>query len=134
LSGTDRLIYLNRGELREEIVYAVGGDPSRYGVDSDRGLQRADTERIAQKLQPEDNNLNLQQCQLGKLYEVACRWAGGEYQPNAGKPWGINRPNLKEIHRAVDGHPPRKKVAPTDGGNLCDLSTDTDRSGGSDRP
>jgi len=126
--GTDRLTYLNKGELRQEIVYAVGGDPSRYGENSDRGIRMADVERIAQTLQPEESDLELEKCQLGKLYEVACRWAGGEYQPNAVKPWGINRPNLKEIHRAVNGRPPKEKVAASDGGSLCDLNTGADGS------
>jgi len=112
---SDRLKYLNKGQLREEIVYAVGGDPSRYGANSDRGISIADARRIATTLQPDDSELDLDAMTIGDLYEHICDWAGGEYSPNAGNPWGINRPNLKEIHRAVDGQPPREVVA--DGGD-----------------
>jgi hypothetical protein len=48
---------------------------------------------------------------LGEVYEAVCQWAGGEYHPNAGKPWGINRDNLKAIHRAVDAGPLREVPA-----------------------
>lgn len=127
---TDRLQYLTRGELREEIVYAVGGDPTRYGAGSDRGLKKADVKRIATHLQPEDSDAALDAMDLGNLYEVACRWAGGEYQPNAGKPWGVNRSNLKQIHRAVSGEDPRENlVAATDSGNDRSRDTGSDRDG-----
>jgi hypothetical protein len=99
----DRLQYLTKAELRAEMVYAVAGDPTRYGAGSDRGLKKADIKRIATHLQPEDSDADLDAMDLGNLYEVACRWAGGEYHPNAGKPWGVNRSNLKQIHRAVVG-------------------------------
>lgn len=128
----ERLTYLNKGQLREEIAYVVGADPTRYGIDSDRGLCRDDMERIATQLKPADSGLDVRKCQLGKLYEVCCRWAGGEYQPNAGNPWGISRQNLKKIHRAVDGRPPREKVAATDGGRLCDLNLSVEPRGGHD--
>lgn len=104
----DRLRYLTKGELREEIAYAVGADPTRYGAGSDRGLRKADVVRIGDRLQPADSDLELRECHLGTLYEVVCAWAGGTYEPNAGKPWGICRENLKQIHRAVDGSDPRE--------------------------
>jgi hypothetical protein len=110
--GIDRLQYLTKGELRAEIVYAVGGDPTRYGAGSDRGLKKADIQRIATHLEPEDSDADLDAMDLGNLYEVACRWGGGEYHPNAGKPWGVNRSNLKQIHQAVGGEDP---TALTDG-------------------
>jgi hypothetical protein len=125
----DQLQYLTKGELREEIVYAVGGDPTRYGSGSDRGLKKADVKRIATHLQPEDSDILLNAMDLGNLYEVACRWAGGEYQPNTGNPWGVNRSNLKQIHRAVGGVSPRENlVAATDGGNDRDYDTGGDQS------
>jgi len=99
----DRLQYLKKGELRAEIVYVVGGDPTRYGAGSERCLKKADIQRIATHLQPEDSDADLDAMDLGNLYEVACQWGDGEYHPNAGKPWGVNRSNLKQIHRAVVG-------------------------------
>ena len=108
----DRLKYLNRGQIREEIAYAVGADPSRYGVDSSRGLKKADMARIAERLQPAHSDLDIQQCDLRTLYERVCGWAGGEYQRTAGKQWGINRENLKRIHRAVGASDPREIANP----------------------
>lgn len=108
--STDRLTYLMKGELREEIAYAVGANPGRYGVDSTFGFRKADMIRIADQLQPADSDVEIRDCTLDTLYEFVCRWAGGEYQPNAGNPWGINRPNLKKIHRAVDAGDPREVI------------------------
>jgi len=101
-----RLQYLTKGELRAEILYAVGGDPTRYGAGSERGLKKADIKRIATHLQPGESDADLDAMDLGNLYEVACRWGGGKYHPNAGKPWGVNRSNLKQIHRAIGGEDP----------------------------
>lgn len=110
--GKDRLAYLKNGQVREEIAYAVGADPDRYGVDSRRGFKKADVIRVAVSLQPEDSDLEVEEMDLGGLYDAICSWAGGEYSPNAGKPWGLNRANLKAIHRAIDAQPPREVVSP----------------------
>jgi len=107
----DRLKYLNNGQLREEIAYAVGADPSRYGPDSSRGITIAHARAIGVSIQPPNTDVDLDAMDLGEVYKHVCRWAGGEYQPNAGKPWGINRENLKEIHRAVGGRKPREVVS-----------------------
>ena len=108
----DRLKFLTNGALREEIAYTVGGDPSRYGVDSDRGLRKADVKRVAERLQPEDSPLSLEEMTLRDLYVPVCRWAGGGYESNAGHAWGIDRWTLKQIHGAVDARPPREVVSP----------------------
>jgi len=112
MSEQNRLQYLTNGELREEIAWAVGGDVCRYGAGTDRGLQKADMRRIATQLQPEDSPVTLRDCDLATLYELSCDWAGGEYDANAGNPWGLYRPSLKTIHRAVDGQPPREVIDP----------------------
>lgn len=109
---TDRLKYLSNGELREEIAYTVGGDPSRYGAGSGRGLLKDDVLRVAEALQPEDSPLDLESMTLRDLYVPVCEWAGGEYEPNAGNAWGINRENLKQIHQALDAEPPREVASP----------------------
>jgi hypothetical protein len=108
---SDRLKYLNNGELRAEIAYAAGGDPTRYGVDSQRGLKKADMRRVADSLQPADNDLDVHELELRGLYEAVCEWAGGEYEPNAGNPWSLYRPNLKRIHRALDAGPMQEVAA-----------------------
>ena len=107
----DRLRYLNKGELREEIVYAVGGDPTRYGIDSQRKLNKADLQRICETLQPTDSDLTVHGMDLAALHHYACRWAGGEYVPNAGLQCGIRRNNLKKIHREVGSEPLREVVS-----------------------
>ncbi|UHQ96418.1 hypothetical protein [Natrinema halophilum] len=106
------LKYLTNGELREEIAYTVGGDPTRYGVDSERGLTKADVFRIAVAIEPDDTTVDLPDLDLEELYRVVCKWAGGEYNANVGNAWRINRPNLKRIHQAVDAQPPREVVSP----------------------
>ena len=106
----NRLKYLRNNQIRGEIAYAVGADPTRYWDDEGRGLTKAHVLRVAQRLQPADSALDIDDMDLGDLYEHVCRWAGGEYSPNAGKPWGINRDNLKLIHDAVDATDPREVV------------------------
>lgn len=111
-SISERRQYLTTGELREEIAYAVGGDPSRYGAGSSHGLKKATVRRIAEQLQPEDSTLTLHQCDLVNLYRHVCDWAGGEYQSNAGRAWGINRANLKLIHRELAATDPTEVPQP----------------------
>lgn len=109
---SERLQYLRNNELRAEIVAAVGGDPARFqGADS-RYMRKAHLVNVADTLQPADSDVEPRALQLGQLYEYICRWAGGEYEPNAGSPWGINRDNLKHIHRSVGGCPPEEVVSP----------------------
>jgi hypothetical protein len=50
ISISERRQYLTAGELREEIAYAVGGDPSRYGPRSSYGLKKATVRRVAEQL------------------------------------------------------------------------------------
>lgn len=116
----DRQRYLTKGELREEIAYVVGADPTRYGAGSERCLQKADVLRLADRLQPVDSDIDVRKCTLGPLYSLVCRWAGGEYRPNAGRQWGLNRDNLKAIHRAVGGSDPREiLIVDEDNGGEC---------------
>lgn len=109
--GSGRLDYLTNGELRGEIAYAVGADPTRYGPGSSLGLTKDEVLKVCERLRPPHSEVTLHECKLEPLYERACRWAGGEYQPNAGKAWKINRKNLKRIHRAVGAADPRTVVA-----------------------
>jgi hypothetical protein len=111
-SISERRQYLTTGELREEIAYAVGGHPSRYGPRSGKGLKKATVRRVAEQLQPADSDLRLHECDLVDLYRHVCEWAGGEYQPNAGNAWGINRANLKLIHRELGARDPTEAVTP----------------------
>lgn len=106
----NRLKFLQNVEIREEIAYTVGGDPTRYDTERGRNLNKADILRAATQLQPEDNDAALSEMTIGDLYEVVCRWSGGEYVPNAGNPWGLRRPNLKKLHQALDAQPPREVV------------------------
>lgn len=109
MNPPESLKYLNNRELREQIAYAVGADPSRYS-DEAKKFTKSHVQQIAQQLQPEDNDLDVDAMALGDIYEAVCDWAGGDYSPNAGKPWGINRENLKLIHTAVDGREPREVI------------------------
>jgi hypothetical protein len=111
----ETLRYHTNGELREEIAYTVGSDPTRYGAGSERGLRKKEVARLAERLRPDGEELDVSECDLATLYDRVCEWAGGEYQPNAGNAWGINRDNLKHIHRAIDATEPREVVM-TDGG------------------
>lgn len=116
------LKFKKNGELRKEIAYTVGGDPSRYGADSDKGLTKGDVFRLAVQLQPEDSDLDLTELRLRDMYDAVCRWAGTEYQSSAGRSWGLRRDNLKAIHRAIDARSPTE-----DGGKTAaELKEDVD--------
>lgn len=110
-SATRNRTYLTNAGLREEIAYAVGSDPTRYGRGSDRRLKKSELLSIATLLQPDGSNVTLDRCDLERLYRLVCKWTGGEYQPTAGNAWGLTRSNLKLIHDAVDGRSPREVVA-----------------------
>lgn len=114
---SDRRKYLNNGELRAEIVYAAGGDPTRYGAGSPRCLVKDHVKRVAYQLEPEDSDVDIEALDLEGLYRVVCRWAGGEHRPNAGNVWGINRENLKKIHRELGATNPWETVTPGNADN-----------------
>lgn len=103
-----QLKYCSNGVLREEIAYTVGVDPTRYGDGVQSGFLKEHLQQIAIALEPDDSEITIERCKLGPLYRIICDWAGGEYQPNSGNVWKINRENLKEIHRALDAKQPRK--------------------------
>lgn len=103
----NRLKYLTTGELREEIAYTVGADPTRYGAGTQTGLLKNHLQQVAITLQPPDTTITIENCDLEALYRSVCDWAGCEYNPNSGNVWKINRDNLKHIHRALDATAPR---------------------------
>ena len=112
-NGTDtELKYKSNGVLREEIAYAVGGDPSRYGQGSYRHFNKPELRRIATTLQPPDSDLTVEEMDLSALYDHVCRWAGADYTPNAGIQAGMQRSSLKAIHREVGGRPPKELMTP----------------------
>jgi len=91
-------------ELRRDIAYTVGGDPTRY-ADS-KHLNKADLMRLAETLDVE----RAAEMNLDGLYEAICESVGQEWTANAGHPWGINRDNLKAIHRTIDASSPREVI------------------------
>jgi hypothetical protein len=103
-SRRERLTYLRTPQIRQEIVYASGGDPTRY-TDTDLCLNKADLKRIAQQLQPDTDTTTISDAGVRYLLETVCEWAGAEYQSNAGNQWRICRDSLKAIHRAVNARP-----------------------------
>jgi len=108
-SDTDTdLRYRRNRQLRAGIAYAVGADPTRFDRDRRRSLRKATVVAVGEQLRPADSDLNLEALGLAELYERVCAWAGGEYSPNAGNPWGLNRPNLKRLYTALDARPPRE--------------------------
>ena len=110
--GTDATLrYLTNGEIREQIAYTAGGDPTRYGADSDRGLCKADMLRIAEQVRPDGDETVLEDCTLSELLKLVCVWSGGEYRGNAGQQWGVQRENLKKIHRTLGASDPREVAA-----------------------
>jgi hypothetical protein len=103
------LKYKRNIELRREIAYTAGGDPTRYGEeDPRRGLVKADLQRIATQLQPADDDTDIAALDLRGLYETICRFADAEYSPNAGNAWALNRAALKAIHRVLDARAPEE--------------------------
>lgn len=109
---SDRLKFLTNGELREEIAYTVGGDPSRYGAGSSRQLTKGVVQRVAIRVQPAERDVALAAMELAELYEHVCECVGYAYEPPAGDPWGLRRGELKAVHRALDARPPREVVSP----------------------
>lgn len=103
----DRLKYHENLEMREEIVYTTGGDPTRYNGGDKRRLKKSDARRIAQQLQPEENDLELHDMKLREILENICKWAGGEYNRGSAT-MDITRDNLKLIHQALDAKPPQE--------------------------
>lgn len=101
----DRLTYLRKAEVRAEVVYAAGGDPTRYQDSPTRGIRKADARRIARQLQPDDIALDIDAMRLADLYRHICEWAGCEYQETAGHQWDLNKATLKHVHRALDAGP-----------------------------
>jgi|APHM01.1.fsa_nt_gi hypothetical protein len=102
MSDQAPLKYKRAPDLRLEIAHEVGADPTRYGSDRDRKLLKADLQRLAERLRPEDHPVDPQRCDLEGLYTHICEWAGGEFQPSAGFSWGINKDNLKLIYQELD--------------------------------
>jgi hypothetical protein len=106
------LKYLRNNELRQEIAYAVGGDPSRYDSNETVNLCKADLVRIAGVIA---DHQHPQQLTVRGLYDLIDDDVPGmDHTHNAGNSWGIARDDLKAIHESVGGQPPQIVVA--DGG------------------
>lgn len=116
MTEQERLRYLTNGELREEIVYAVGGDPDRYGPGSDHMLIKDDLVRIATDVLADNNDEPLSEYSVEELYDLICTAVGTEFEANAGRAWGLKRRDLKAIHRVVDGQDPRQDPLVVSGG------------------
>jgi ribosomal protein S27AE len=113
-SGTERLKYLRNNELRQEIVFAVGGDPSEYDRDETYNLRKADLVRVVEAVADRENP---QELTVRGLYDLLDESVPEmDHEHNAGNTWGIRREDLKAIHKTVDGRPPQKVV--TDGGQV----------------
>lgn len=110
MSQAGPLKHLQTGEIREQIAYTIGSDPTRYTGDRRRNLKKKEIVKIAERLQPEDSDYELVFMNLAELYEHVCNWAGGEYQKQSGNQWGLCRDNLKLIHRSIGAEPPREVV------------------------
>jgi hypothetical protein len=102
------LRYRRNRQLRAGIAYVVGADPTRFDSDRRRSLRKATVVAAGEQLRPADSDVNLEALGLAELYKQVCVWAGGEYSPNAGDPWGLNRPNLKRLYTALEARPPRE--------------------------
>lgn len=102
------LRYRRNRQLRAGIAYAVGAYPTRFDSDRRRSLRKATVVAAGEQLRPADSDVELDALGLAELYERVCAWASGEYSPNAGDPWGLNRPNLKRLYQALDARPPRE--------------------------
>jgi len=108
----DRLKYLRNNEIRAEIVYAVGGDPSPFDREETYCIRKADLVRIATAVADLDEPAQLT---IRGLYDaIDDAVPAMDHYHNAGNTWGITREDLKAIHRAVDGRPPKQIVS--DGG------------------
>lgn len=102
----DRRKYLNNNELRAEIAYAVGEDPTRFDGDSDAtALQKETLARVAERLQPEDSDLEVGAMEMSELYRSVGEWVGVEHSGSQ-QNWGLNRDHLKAIHEAIDAEDP----------------------------
>lgn len=102
----DRRKYLTNGELREEIAYTVGSDPTRYGRGVKRGLTKHERIAIAREVTDHDSPEALTTIELATCLIDALDVDG---EPSRGD-WKLERPTLKAIHDAVDAEDPRAVV------------------------
>lgn len=102
----DRRKYLNNNELRAEIAYAVGQDPTRFDGGSDAtALQKETVTRIAEQLQPEGGDLEVGAMEMSEIYRSVGEWIGVEHSGSK-QNWGLNRDHLKAIHEAIGAEDP----------------------------
>jgi hypothetical protein len=114
MTDEDRLTYLRNSDIRAEIAYAVGGDPSRYKHDRRLKLKKSDLVRIATAVSEHEAPASLTVRELYELLDGAV--PGMDHTHNSGRSWGITRDDLKTIHQAVGGRPRAETV--TDGGEI----------------
>jgi hypothetical protein len=104
---------LRNNEIRREIAYTVGHDPTRYQDVGSKHvcLTKAELLSIGEALRPADSDVAVGQLELIELYPQICEWVGLEYEPNVGNQWGLDREQIKAIHRAIDARPPEEVPA-----------------------
>lgn len=95
------LRYKRNAELRAEIAALAGVETDRYGPGSDRGLNKAHLLAVADRLGVESGEN--EEPTLARLYELVCEAVGETYEPTTGNQWGLQRKDLKAIHRALEG-------------------------------
>lgn len=117
---TVQLKYRRNNELRAEIVREVGGDPSRYETGgASCGLCKADLVRIAETVTSHDEPSELTLRGLYNTLDAAVD--GMNHSHNAGNTWGIERENLKALHRAVHDE---SQLVTDGGGNVSRAGTE----------
>ena len=97
--------YLHNRDLRAGIVAAIDGNPSRYAT-GHRKLRRHEVEAVGEQLRPADSDVDLEALALADLYEQVCGFANTEYEATSERVWGLNRPHLKALYRALDAELP----------------------------
>jgi hypothetical protein len=97
--------YRRNADLRREIAYAVGSDPSRYETGRDRCLLKHEVVAVGTQV-TDRSQAALQRLSLAELYPLICQAVDEPYNGNAGNQWRLNRPALLAIHDALDATDP----------------------------
>jgi len=94
--------YRRNADLRREIAYAVGSDPSRYETGRDRCLLKHEVVAVGTQVTDREA-VELHALSLAELYPLICEAVGEPYEGNAGNQWRLNRAALLAIHDALAG-------------------------------
>jgi len=97
--------YRRNADLRREIAYAAGSDPSRYETGRDRCLLKHEVVAVGAQV-TDRSQAALQRLSLAELYPLICQAVDEPYEGNAGNQWRLNRPALLAIHDALDATDP----------------------------